>query len=84
MKIGTGSRPIEKETYDIGGLVLIGKAAVLKTAGFTPMGVRVPRPPRRLSEALNRKFCGEMVRHPDHEDRDGFTPMGVRVPRPPQ
>ncbi len=24
---------------------LIGKAAVLKTAGFTPLGVRVPRPP---------------------------------------
>jgi hypothetical protein len=24
---------------------LIGKAAVLKTAGFTPMGVRVPHPP---------------------------------------
>ena len=31
--------------YPFGGLVLIGKAAVLKTAGFTPLGVRVPRPP---------------------------------------
>ena len=28
-----------------GGLVLIGKAAVLKTAGRKPLGVRVPRPP---------------------------------------
>ncbi len=30
---------------EVGGLVLIGKAAVLKTAGLTPLGVRVPRPP---------------------------------------
>ena len=28
-----------------GGLDLIGKAAVLKTAGLTPLRVRVPRPP---------------------------------------
>ena len=31
-----------------GGLVLIGKAAVLKTAGFTPLWVRVPHPPQFL------------------------------------
>ncbi len=31
-----------------GGLVLIGKAAVLKTAGRKPLGVRLPRPPPRL------------------------------------
>ena len=31
-----------------GGLVLIGKAAVLKTAGLCPLGVRVPRPPLNL------------------------------------
>ena len=28
-----------------GGIDLIGKAAVLKTAGRKPMGVRVPLPP---------------------------------------
>lgn len=28
-----------------GGLVLIGKTAVLKTAGLTALGVRVPHPP---------------------------------------
>lgn len=28
-----------------GGLDLIGKAAVLKTAGLTPLRVRVPHPP---------------------------------------
>jgi hypothetical protein len=33
-----------------GGLVLIGKAAVLKTAGLLPMGVRVPRPPQYNNE----------------------------------
>ena len=31
-----------------GGLVLIGKAAVLKTADRKVMGVRVPRPPLDL------------------------------------
>ena len=29
----------------MGGLVLIGKTAVLKTAGLTALGVRVPHPP---------------------------------------
>ena len=36
--------PEEKNIH--GGLALIGKTAVLKTAGFTPMGVRVPHPPQ--------------------------------------
>ena len=36
--------------WQYGGLVLIGKAAVLKTAGFTPLGVRVPRPPPEFGE----------------------------------
>ena len=35
---------------DYGGLVLIGKAAVLKTAGLLPLGVRVPRPPHYFGE----------------------------------
>ena len=35
---------------------LIGKAAVLKTAGFTPLGVRVPRPPPDFWI-----FCGEVA-----------------------
>ena len=30
----------------MGGLVLIGKTAVLKTAGLTALGVRVPHPPQ--------------------------------------
>jgi hypothetical protein len=30
---------------DIGGLDLTGKAAVLKTAGRKPIGVRIPGPP---------------------------------------
>ena len=42
-----------------GGLVLIGKAAVLKTAGFTPLGVRVPRPPRVF--LFIRWFDGEVA-----------------------
>ena len=33
------------EPFFCGGLVLIGKAADLKSAGRKPLGVRVPRPP---------------------------------------
>ena len=33
------------EAAAAGGLVLTGKAAVLKTAGLIPLGVRIPRPP---------------------------------------
>ena len=49
--------------FKYGGLDLIGKAAVLKTAGCEPMGVRVPRPPHRIStdgevpERLNGAAC---------------------------
>ena len=35
----------------VGGLDLIGKAAVLKTAGLTPLRVRVPHPPPEIVES---------------------------------
>jgi hypothetical protein len=41
-----------------GGLDLTGKAAVLKTAGLTPLGVRVPRPPPEHRRKGER--CGEV------------------------
>src|SRR5690625_929037 len=37
-----------------GGLVLIGKAAVLKTAGRKPFRVRVPGPPLPVAQRLTR------------------------------
>jgi hypothetical protein len=41
-----------------GGLDLIGKAAVLKTAGRKPLGVRVPRPPFLVARPFIRQAFG--------------------------
>ena len=41
-----------------GGLVLIGKTAVLKTAGLTALGVRVPHPPHwRVGRAVMQRIA---------------------------
>ena len=50
------------EAAAAGGLVLTGKAAVLKTAGLIPLGVRIPRPPPEfkygeVAERLKAQVC---------------------------
>ena len=49
---------VAPEAEVTGGLVLTGKAAVLKTAGLIPLGVRIPRPP---PESERHTFGGEVA-----------------------
>ncbi len=58
----TAPRTVAILPLEVGGLDLIGKAAVLKTAGRKPLGVRVPRPPPTAFsvERIRRNTHGEV------------------------
>ena len=61
-----------------GGLVLIGKTAVLKTAGLTALGVRVPHPPHwRVGRAVMQRIANPSSINSDAQVQILYSPPFV-------
>ena len=65
-----------------GGLVLIGKTPVLKTGGFTALGVRVPHPPQwRVGRVVMQRIANPSSINSGAQVQILYSPLENTKPR---